>query len=161
MTAPGWYNEGKKLIEGETYPFQFIRIVPLSDNMNYMLMEDPYGIRHLVPYDYYDQYNLQTGSTVNCRIDKINCTGRVFLEPEHPFYQTGSTFYFEIVRFQEADKRNSLPVYIVKDAFGNEIFVESERGFLNKREKGQLCCLIKGFKKGKPVLSLIDIDKGI
>ncbi len=161
MTAPGWYNEGKKLIEGETYPFQFIRIVPLSDNMNYMLMEDPYGIRHLVPYEYYIQYGIQTGSTVNCRIDKINCTGRVFLEPEHPFYKMGSTFYFEIVGFKEADKQNTHLVYIVKDAFGNEIFVESERGFLNNLEKGQLSCLIEGFKKGKPVLKLVVTDEGI
>jgi hypothetical protein len=154
MTAPGWYNEGKKLIEGETYPFQFIRIIPLSDNMNYMLMEDPFGIRHLVPYEYYSQYGLQTGTTVNCRIDKINCTGRVFLEPEHPFYKTGSTFDFKIVRFQEADKANTLPVYIVKDAFGNEILVESGSVLLNIRETGQLCCFIEGFKKGKPVLKL-------
>lgn len=161
MTAPGWYNEGKKLIEGETYPFQFIRIVPLSDKMNYMLMEDPYGIRHLVPYEYYIQYDLKTGSTVNCRIDKINCTGRVFLEPEHPFYKTGSRFYFEIVRFVEADKKNMLPVFVVKDVFGNEIFVETEKKILNKQEKGQLCCLIKGFKKGKPVLSLAVHDDGI
>ncbi len=155
MTTPGWYNEGKKLNEGEIYPFRFIKIIPLSDNMNYMLMEDPFGIRHLMPYEYYIQYNLLPGSMVNCRVDKINCTGRVFLEPEHPYYKTGSAFNFEITGFQDDAFQKTMRVITVRDVFGNEIYLEANDESLPMLQKGTLCCMVEGFKKGKPVLRII------
>jgi len=155
MTAPGWYNEGKKLIEGETYPFQFIRIIPLSDNMNYMLMEDPYGIRHLVPYDYYIQYDLVTGSTINCRVDKINCTGRVFLEPEHPHYKIGSRGNFDLLRIEKSQNDEKIHCLIVLDIFGNEVIMEVCDEIQDNLQNSKINCLIEGIKKGVPVLKFI------
>ncbi|MFH1119211.1 MAG: hypothetical protein V1775_05265 [Bacteroidota bacterium] len=150
MTAPAWYNDGKKLIEGETYVFHFIKIVPLSDKMNYMLMEDPYGIRHLVPFEYYIHYKLVPGSKINCLVDKINCTGRVFLEPEHPRYKIGSVSGFNLLGTKQ-DKDYS--VLVVADIFGNEIQVEIPDGHKVEPVNGSVYCKIEGFKKGKPILS--------
>jgi len=164
MTAPAWYNDGKKLCEGVTYPFNFIKLVPLSDHMNYMLMEDPYGIRHLVPYEFYISYNLQPGNVVCCRVDKINCTGRVFLEPEHPHYQTGSVEGFSFVgikqdKQKDGDKCTLGSVMVVADVFGNEIRVEMPEGCFVEPLNGSVFCRIEGFKKGKPLLSLSLPDK--
>jgi hypothetical protein len=155
MTAPAWYNDGKKLTEGETYAFNFLKVVPLSDEMNYMLMEDPFGIRHLVPYEFYSQYGLKPGNTVICRVDKINCTGRVFLEPEHPYYIRGKTAQFKISRFQSGSEPDARFGVFVFDIFGNEISIEAEDGSLIEQNSGHLSCLVNGFRKGKPVLSLI------
>jgi len=155
MTAPGWYNEGKKLIEGVTYPFLFIRIVPLSDNMNYMLMEDPYGIRHLVPYDYYIQYNLVAGSTINCRVDKINCTGRVFLEPEHPHYKIGTKGNFELLSIEKSLNDEKIYFLIVQDIFGNEVIMEVSEEIQENLQNRQINCLVEGIKRGVPVLRFL------
>jgi hypothetical protein len=155
MTAPGWYNEGKKLIEGETYPFQFIRIVPLSDNMNYMLMEDPYGIRHLVPYDYYIQYDLVTGSMINCRVDKINCTGRVFLEPEHPHYKIGTKGNFKLLRIEKSQNDEKIYCLIIQDIFGNEVIMEVNDEIQEDLQNRQINCLVEGIKRGVPVLRFL------
>jgi len=159
MTAPAWYNDGKKLFEGETYAFDFIKLVPLSDHMNYMLMEDPYGIRHLVPYEFYLRYNLQPGDVVHCRVDKINCTGRVYLEPAHPQYQTGSVERFSYVgisqeKQKDGDKDTEYSVLVVADIFGNEIRVDMPAGYSVEPVNGSVLCKIEGFKKGKPLLSL-------
>jgi hypothetical protein len=155
MTAPAWYNDGKKLIEGETYTFNFIKIIPLSDNMNYMQMEDPFGIRHLVPYEFYSQYGLKPGNTVICRVDKINCTGRVFLEPEHPYYKSGESTLFKISRFEYKSEPDIRSVIIVMDIFGNEISIELENGSMIEQNASHLLCVVNGFKKGKPVLTII------
>lgn len=155
MTAPGWYNEGKKLNEGEVYAFTFEKLITLSDEEEYMVMEDPFGIRHLVTYKYYKKYGLNPGTVVNCLVDKINCTGRVFLEPEHPVYKTGTKAFFRFPDSRNFIYQNNSPELLVSDIFGNEIIVEFPEviGICNLTDG--LYCLVEGFKKGLPLLKAI------
>ncbi|MHC1774212.1 MAG: hypothetical protein AB9834_02245 [Lentimicrobium sp.] len=153
MTAPGWYNEGKKLAEGEVYAFTFEKLITLSDGEDYMVMEDPFGIRHMITYKYYLNYGLKPGTTVNCVVDKINCTGRVFLEPEHPVYKKGTKFLFEFVRIQVSADRIDMSEIVVRDIFGNEIIAEFHAGIVTRHLTDGLYCQVDGFKKGRPVLA--------
>ncbi len=153
MTAPGWYNEGKKLTEGEVYAFSFEKLITLSDEEDYMVMEDPFGIRHMIMYKYYMHYGLKPGTTVHCMVDKINCTGRVFLEPEHPVYKKGTKFLFEFVRIQPCTDRSEMSEIVVRDIFGNEIIAEFCAGVVTHHLNGGLQYQVEGFKKGKPVLN--------
>jgi len=73
---------------------------------------------------YYDNeiYNLKIGMEITCYVDKINCNGRIFLEPEHPYYKIGDIHTFPFIRKSKRyDKDgNETDVLIVKDIYGNE-----------------------------------------
>ncbi|PKO97263.1 MAG: hypothetical protein CVU14_10810 [Bacteroidetes bacterium HGW-Bacteroidetes-9] len=151
MTAPAWYNDGKILKVGEVYPFNFIKLVMLADGEQYMIMEDIFEMRHMVMYCHFLKYNLTPGQKVNCRVDKVNCTGRVILEPEHPVYKIGSVAEFAVLRIESGKSPESLDKVIVSDIFGNEIHFETKTSELNLSDN-KIDCLIEGLKKGKPIL---------
>ena len=153
MTAPAWYNDGKILKVGEVYPFNFIKLEMLGDGEQYMILEDLFGMRHMVMYGHFVNYNLTPGQKVNCRVDKVNCTGRVILEPEHPVYKIGAIAEFTILRIEPGKSPDCRDVVIVSDLFGNEIHLEANTSVL-KLTDNKIDCLIDGLKKGKPVLRL-------
>jgi hypothetical protein len=152
MTAPGWYNEGKKLEEGKVYRFRFVKTTLLSDGQDYMVFEDPYAIRHLIPFDFYRPYGLQPDSEVRCLVDRINCTGRVFLEPQHPHYTVGEVYYFRIVETRPASGEELTDRLVVSDVFGNKIVVTvPDTDFIDK-SSSELKCEVVKIRKGVPEL---------
>lgn len=135
MSSPGYYKQGKKLEEGATYIFKYIKLVTLSDDQEYMILEDQYNIRHTVPYNYYINYKLTIGTEVECKVDKINCTGRVFLEPKHPLYREGEVYNFttNIVNIENTNRtaivdcfNNIIDVNINDKLFPGKIFEQVE-----------------------------------
>ena len=89
------YRKKLHLEQGKQYTFYFQKKVPLPDNFWYFIIIDPFGAKHLLPVEYYTHYNLKTGNSYQCKVDKINCLGRVFIEPPHPFYQEGKSYAFK------------------------------------------------------------------
>ena len=155
MTAPAWYNNGKKLGEGDVLSFAYRKLIKLSDGEEYMVFEDPFSIRHMIPYVYYKDYCLEPGIDVVCRVDRINCTGRVFLEPEHPVYIPGNIEKFSIssVFYDESAECDFIRI-TVYDVFGNEIGCEISRNNTDNMKPGDIVELkIAGLKKGKPILT--------
>jgi len=153
MTSPAWYNEGKILHENCSYLFDFIKIVTLNDGDDYMVFSDPYGIRHILPLAPYASYNLHPGQKVTCMVDKINCTGRVFLEPDHPYYVPGKCYEFEIYdSFGESDYSNDLMQFKVVDIYGNIINVVLTD--IRWIKPGTRTCklYVQKMRKGLPVL---------
>jgi len=62
--------------------------------------------------NFYQNYGIKPGNLLHCRIDKINCSGRVFLEPEHPFYQVGKQYVFKVFeKFSKADQKGRMIEY--------------------------------------------------
>lgn len=159
MTAPGWYNNKEKLTEGEVYSFRFVKLVNLSDGEDYMVLEDPYGIRHMIAYSYYRNYNIRPGSSVNCRVDKINCTGRVFLEPEHPHYKIGTKGNFELLRIEKSQNEDKIYCLIVKDIFGNEVIIDVNYEIQDNLQNSQIKCLVQGIKRGVPLLKFLGVTR--
>lgn len=155
MTAPGWYNNKKKLTEGEAYAFRFVKLVNLSDGEDYMVLEDPFEIRHMITYSFYRKYNLQPGTEIICRVDKINCTGRVFLEPEHPHYKIGTRCDCELLRIEKSQNDEKSFCLIVQDIFGNEVIMEVSDEIKDNLLNGQINCLVEGVKRGVPVLRFL------
>lgn len=152
MTTAGYYNSGKRLEEGKTYPFIVLNIVTLQDERAYFILEDPFKIRHLLPSWFYIYYGIQVGQTISCIVDKINCTGRVYLEPEHPHYTKGCVYDFQLLSIQKNEKRKKLKI-IFKDLFGNEIEVDCLADLeAIIRELQYVECTIEYVRKGKPVL---------
>jgi hypothetical protein len=81
-----------KLVEGKTYIFQVDGTISLTGDKSFYKLIDPNGVNHLLDHTIYRNYGFGLDDKIKCRVDKINCTGRIFLEPEHPFYKLGENY---------------------------------------------------------------------
>jgi len=89
MTRPV-LNEGIfRIEEGSVLSFRVLNIVKLQDNRDYYILEDLYGVKHFIDAEMYANFGIEIGNQVKCKVAKINCTGRIMLEPVHPIYSKG------------------------------------------------------------------------
>lgn len=93
----------------------------LEDEKTYMVFEDFCGTRHFVDYSIYEKYNLRIHTPIKCLLQKINCVGRIFLEPMHPVYRRGSTYVFKVtyVHFDQITQ-----FITVDDCYANSIRID-------------------------------------
>lgn len=145
-----------RLIEGENYNFvlknQFQ--MPGTDQI-YWVMQDLFGGKHLLPAKFYLSYGFENGAVIKCRLDKINCTGKLFFEPFHPYYDEGKTYDFGYIGIETGvdligQKRCFLKL---KDRFGNEFSVLKD--LLIEKEKyptGIISATVDRVRKGKLLL---------
>ena len=138
-----------KFEEGIWYSFSISGIVDIPDKGEYYILLHATGRKMLLRTDYYVKYNFAIGQFIQCRVDKVNCTGQVFLEPKHPYYTEGKVYSFEIIRtFSDKDTLYNLTVL---DFYGNSIDV-----FVSNYEeiggKSSIQLKVKKVKKGVPIL---------
>ncbi len=81
-----------RLTEGQWYTFRILKVVSLGEDEGWFVMQDPNGYKILLPKGFYEDYGFAPGQSVSCRVDKINCNGRMFLEPGHPHYKEGEVY---------------------------------------------------------------------
>lgn len=140
-----------RLTEGESYPFRILKTISLGPNDDWFVMQDPMGYKILMPKTYYEDYGFKTGMLVNCRVDKVNCNGKVFLEPQHPHYEEGKVYSFNLLG--TGHHKNILDedehYFLVEDAFGNSIKVAVDSKGIWKDPPETIDCLVKRIKKGK------------
>jgi hypothetical protein len=115
------------------------------------VLQDINGLKHFMPAAYYEAYGFKPGDEIQCKIDRINCTGRIFLEPKHPVYNEGNIYIFEVVGFNE---NNSERILHVKDWVGNVIEVKVGGTTRDVKSVNRIQCLVKNIKKGKPFLEI-------
>ena len=140
-------DPSKYLKEGEYYPFRVVRNTLLPDGSSAWMLEDLKQQKILLEKKNYRHYAFSTGQVIQCRVDKINCSGKVFLEPPHPYYQEGLVFEFDLIRFV------SPGIAVVRDVFGNDLNVAISELSLNESETGKLSLLVSFIQKGIPRLS--------
>lgn len=152
MGNSGFYDKNKTLREGEYYIFKYLNCITMEDNNKYMVFEDEFGTKYFIEFEPYQHYSLKLLSEIRCFVDKINCTGRVFLEPEHPIYQAGESYYFTIKSiFSNEDGL----VLSVVDCFDNLINLQTNgKYFSNNDQGGRILAKITRIKKGVPELTL-------
>jgi hypothetical protein len=161
MTNDKKISKPYKLIEGNSYFFTILRVVQMPpDGEEYYVMESEFGSKHLLVKHFYQHYNLKKGRKILCRIDKINCSGRVFLEPEHPGCKPGDILEFSVTRDQ-----------VFVNSFGDEeillILNDPWNGmaYLNVQERPELKnnevikCKVERIKKGQLLISHPDFDQ--
>ncbi len=108
------------LEEGKNYPFIILKKIDFSGKSHFVL-SDINNRKLLLDAEHYTKYNLQIGQRIECKIDKINCSGQIFLEPAHPLYEINKTYAFIV---EEITSR--------KNKFGeieNRILLKGESGF--------------------------------
>jgi len=86
------YNSNLKA--GVVYPFRMIKTTSLSEGDHYLVLESPTLSRHLLDLNLYPALRFKKEEFIRCRIDKINCSGKLFLEPENPDYMEGNDYPF-------------------------------------------------------------------
>lgn len=138
--------------EGEWYNFRIINQIDIPDKGNQFVLQHTSGRKILLPADNYVKYNLRIGSIIDCRVDKINCTGQIFMEPKHPYYTIGNVYTFKILAINDKDK-----LIEVEDILGEKIEVFSNN-FINS-DIDEIPLKVINIKKGKPQLALSTVNE--
>jgi hypothetical protein len=142
--------------EGKTYKFVVNGKVLLPpDDEEFLILLSHFGSRHLLQYQPYKDYGLKKGDEVNCRVDKISCSGKMYLEPEHISYKEGSVYSFKNLGFEEIlnSEEKAERFLRVEDVNGQTTFVNI--GELSPRDFPEtVLCRVDRIKKGKLYLSL-------
>ena len=160
MGASEYVNNTQGELEiNRYYSFLLVKTTVMPDGIEYYVLEDIFGNRHLMEKEPYESYGFTLGEKVEIRIDKVNCKGKVFFEPKHPRYNLGSTVKAEFIKHSiEKDKFNEdQHVLIVKDPDGN---ISSIRTSSPKQQDPDynpdiLVCIVDRISKGRLVLRLI------
>ena len=149
----------RKLNERQAYIFEILKREELG-NSSFYILKDPFGTKHIMPAEYYDSYNLITGSKIKCYIDKINCRGKIFLEPDHPYYKIHGIYDFKYSRKGTVinKKGKEFKVIFVNDIFNRKFTVlpNNKFQFSEKYKPETISCELKRIKKGK--LYLVSLD---
>jgi hypothetical protein len=85
-----------KLIEGNWYNFKIVKSIDIADE-EYFVLETPLKTRILLPQEPYHLYHFSINQSILCKVDKISCSGKIYLEPKHPYYQINNTYLFNFV----------------------------------------------------------------
>ena len=149
----------EKLQEGHSYRFLITSEVAFNESEQYFVLKDPFGNKHLLDQADYAKHNLYVGLEIVCRLDKINCSGKYFLEPEHPHYKRGEVYAFPFYRKEEYRNRFGFheKYIVVKDLWGQEIKVPYSGNF--EVSASSLKCNVVKIKRGKLILRLPDEDE--
>lgn len=153
MRYPSYTSGDVILLEGKWFPFIVYNLLQLQDGALYYVLQDINGLKHFMPAEYYTSYGFKVGDEIICKVDKINCTGRIFLEPKHPFYSEGEIYFFDLIF--ESNKHNR-QLLIVKEILGNyiELPVYDIKNIVLNEEK-KVKCVVISIKKGMPILEII------
>jgi len=156
-------NENQyKFTEGEKHRFTITGFteIPGTDE-SYYILKNPFGGKHLLKANPYKHYHLKTGQTINCKIDKINCSGKIFLEPENPKYKEGEVYAFDLVKI--IDHINSVgkkeKAAIVKDILGLENTCSLPENYMVDKKNKKIKCKVLRIKKGQLFLSVPELKK--
>lgn len=109
----------EKYSEGNIISLLIKKKVVLSQNEELWILESMLGDKFTLNNKTYKHYNLSIGKTIKAKIDRINCSGRIFIEPEHPIYKEGNTYNFELKKILNI--KNKEADIIIIDCYSNEI----------------------------------------
>lgn len=140
-----------KLEEGKTFTFNAVKIVELPGGEVNLMLAGPDGKKYLLPLTNYRGYNLISPGTVQCKIDKINCSGKVFLEPVNPWYSEGESYFFDVKYKSEYTDNDGIRCrsITVSDRLGNLINVSPELVAGLPEEGEKISLKVERISKGK------------
>ena len=144
-----------KIREGAEYEFLVEKELVTPDKARHLVLYGPDRRKYLLPLSVYMHYNIKVGSTIRCRVDKINCKGEVFLEPNNPYYTEGKSFPFEVMSYDTRTDYAGVKhqVLIVKDLMGTRIPVPFDHKGPLPLKGSRLNLVVERITKGKIFLS--------
>lgn len=137
-----------KLTEGQFYTFTVTGRIVLPDQSEQFVLVDPNGIKHLIDAEPYDRYSLLRRKEIRCRVDKINCSGKIYLEPEHPVYKIGQPYAFEFVGLDKGKK-----LAVCTDALGYFTTLPMDHVPASLKAGDKIECTVLRIKRGRVYIS--------
>ena len=79
----------------------------------------------LLPQKPYQLYHFSINQTILCKVDKISCSGKIYLEPKHPYYQINNTYLFDFIEIVDAHNLYFQPIkfVVLKDKLNQFIYL--------------------------------------
>ncbi|MDA3952526.1 MAG: hypothetical protein PF485_02695 [Bacteroidales bacterium] len=153
-----------KFKEGENHQFKVVGFTEIpGTEESFFILENRFGGKHLLKAISYTHYDLQIGKEINCKIDKINCSGKIYLEPENPIYKEGDICNFEFIKI--IDQLNSVgekeKAALVKDQFDIEIACSLPKSISQNQKLKTIKCEVLRIKKGQLFLALPESKESI
>lgn len=141
--------------EGKFYHFLIINEIAMPpDDEPYFVLETESGSRQLLLKSYYEHYHLKTGMTIRCKVDKVNCSGKIFLEPDHPWCKPGDLLDFEVT--STVKTINSLgteeTLLMLTDPWGVQAYLSVDGEEIGAY-RNKIQCRVERIKKGKLLIS--------
>jgi len=158
-----------RLVEGSYHNFEILKTVELVADEPYFILKDPFGYKLMMPAAFYLRYGFKNGDIITCRIDRVNCNGRMFIEPMHPVYQEEEIYNFNIVNRFSRSGLTGKPEFCfrVEDVLGYRWDVVVGKKKFNQYKDRTLDCRLERVKKGilflHPVIGephLYELQKG-
>lgn len=147
-------QDAQKLIEGHSYTFRVLHEIEMPpDNEAWYVLESEYGSRHLLLKEFYKHYRLQPEMNIVCRVDKVNCSGKLFLEPEHPYCKPGDIVPFVLTSTMEhTNSFGEIEVLLLlTDPWGQTAHLQIPQAL--REIKHEFRCRIDRIKKGILLIS--------
>jgi hypothetical protein len=138
--------------EGDIIKLSFLKEISINDADRFYLFQHEAGDRFMLEKTMYSLYSFQSGKTINARIDRINCSGKIFIEPEHPVYKDLQIYKFDVLKIVSKTEAD----IIVKDCFSNIIPVKVHP---SKKDKKEILLTVAFLRKGIPLLFDPDLDQ--
>lgn len=147
-----------KFIEGQTYQFRYVKRITTDED--FFVFEDFSGERYLIPVYYYENYDFKLDALINCLVTRIDCSGKVSFEPEHPYHKIGNTYDFQFKeliisleydynKYSGSSKKRKVYELIVLDIDGNEHTVVPHEWQKKKNYKPEtISCRVLKIVKG-------------
>lgn len=132
--------------------FTIERLVEIPQAGYYYRLLHESGQKFLLPAKYYTHYNLAVGNTISCRVDKVNCSGRVFLEPKHPYYEVNMVYNFDFVAMSNSSVKGVTEL-VVRDIF-NETYTLFLPAEICKKISNMVPLRVFNISKGRLQLQL-------
>ncbi|TVR68520.1 MAG: hypothetical protein EA408_13410 [Marinilabiliales bacterium] len=159
MTGRKFQDKTLLLSPGKYYKLEIIKTIEFLPGGSWYVGRDCNGLRHLIPVSIYGNYGIEPGSVISCRLDRINCQGRFFFEPRHPYYSEGETYSFDLLGLQNCEEGSKTCYAMVRDIFGQELKTRpfNYPGTISGAVKSLTCRVIR-IKKAVPYLEVSGID---
>ncbi len=140
---------------GKYYKLEIIKTIEAVHGELWYVGKDCNGLRHLIPVSIYGKYGIEPGNVIYCRLDWINCQGRFFFEPRHPYYSEGETYSFELLGLQNCEEGSKTCYAMVRDIFGQELktLPFNCSGIVSGKAKSLTCKVVR-IKKAVPYLEV-------
>ena len=128
-----------------------IAIQPFPDGNLYLILEDSNGYRFIQDYKPYAEYGLKPGAKIICKVDKVNCNGKIFLEPQHPLFEEGKDYPFPVI---DTKNYEAFALVTLIDSLGKKHFVFTTK----EPSESSLICTVIAIHKGQIDIEPADVN---
>lgn len=135
---------------GEIITAMVVKLIDIPGDASYYVLETGQKNRLLLPTEPYRHFGISIGQILSCSIDKINCSGRIFIEPLHPGFVSGQTYSFKVLNsFEVYDRKGRVHRHYQLQPNSGEVYEARLDRSLVFRNASIIKCKFERTRKGR------------